>query len=201
MRHNVHEIPRLLEIAEQLGVAAVVGLPLVKSGRAEQNPLTLPPAAEQYLALLERFARDQELRHRYQRIGRFAAIEWLKGGTASVHSGCRFLEKPYVTADGLLFPCALLQASGFAGRGTYERSLAEAILPSLPLWSDLMSVSQARASGMACIASCPGGRHCGGGCLARAYLADRNLLAREDRCELRRAVYSWSARSKNPDEC
>jgi MoaA/NifB/PqqE/SkfB family radical SAM enzyme len=197
MRHNFHEIPQLLEIADQLGVAAVIGLPLVQIGGAAQNPLTLLPAKEQYLALLERFASDDGLRRRYQRLGKFSAIEWMKGISASVHPGCRFLERPYVTVSGLLFPCALLQVDTFAGRGTYERSLVDAIVTGLPVWADLQQVSQARTTDLACIASCAGGRHCGGGCLARAYLPDRDLSAREDRCALRQAVYSWSANRKN----
>jgi MoaA/NifB/PqqE/SkfB family radical SAM enzyme len=201
MRHNFAEIPQLLEIAEHLGVASVVGLPLIKSGCAEQSETALLPTREQYLALLERFDSDDVFRARYEKFGRFCAIEWMKGVSTSVHSGCRFLEKPYVTAGGLLFPCALLQVNGFAGRGIYERSLAEVIMASLPLWSDLLQVSQARATGLACIESCAGGQHCAGGCLARAYLSDRKLTAREDRCELRQAIYSWCARRKNPGEC
>jgi len=118
--------------------------------------------------------------------------------SASVHRGCRFLEQPYVTASGLLYPCALLQVDDFAGRGIYARSLAEMISDVLPLWSNLMAVSQARTTGMACIDRCAGGHHCGGGCLARAYLPESNLDGREDRCELRQAVYSWRARRKNP---
>lgn len=200
MRHNFEEIPQLLEIADHLGVASVIGLPLVKSGGAELNDVTQLPTKEQYLALLDRFGRDETFRNRYEKIGCFAAIAWLKGLPASVHTGCRFLERPYVTASGLLFPCPLLQVNGFAGRGMYQRSLSEVILESLPVWSDLMQVSQARASGMACIENCAGGLHCGGGCLARAYLPGRNLLAREDRCELRKAVYAWNAQRKYPGE-
>ena len=201
MRHNFAEIPQLLEIAEQLGISSVDGPPLINSGRAERSATALLSTREQYLALLERFDSDDVFRERYEKLGNFSAIEWMKGVSTSVHSGCRFLEKPYVTAGGLLFPCALLQVNGFAGRGIYERSLAEVIMVSLPLWSDLLQVSQARATSLACIESCAGGQHCAGGCLARAYLPDRKLTAREDRCELRQAVYSWRARRKNPGEC
>jgi radical SAM protein with 4Fe4S-binding SPASM domain len=198
MRHNFAEIPQLLETAEQLGLSSVVGLPLINSGCAEQSETALLPTSEQYLALLERFDRDAGFREHYEKFGNFAAIEWMRGASASVHPGCRFLEQPYVTAGGLLYPCALLQVDDFAGRGTYERSLAETISAVLPLWADLMQVSQARTTDMACIDRCAGGHHCGGGCLARAYLPGRNLDAREDRCELRQAVYSWCAQRKNP---
>lgn len=197
MRHNMAEIPRLLELAEQFGIAAVVGQPLINRGRAARGEVALSPTPEQYLALLERYAEDARFRERYDKIGSFAAIEWMRGGGGSVHAGCRFLDNPYLTVDGRLFPCALLQADGFAGRGVYERSLAEVIDEALPLWADLLQVSRARTKELACVAGCAGGAHCGGGCLARAYLAGGSLTAREDRCELRQAVYAWTARQAN----
>ena len=200
MRHNFAEIPQLFEFADHLGIASVVGLPLINSGCAEQSEIALLPTREQYLALLDRFDSDGVFRERYGRLGSFSALEWMRGVSASAHTGCRFLEKPYVSAAGLLFPCALLQVSGFAGHGVYERSLAEVIMAALPVWSDLMLVSRARTVDMACIESCAGGRHCGGGCLARAYLPDRDLAAREDRCELRQAVYSRRDQRKNPGQ-
>jgi len=196
MRHNFHEIQQLLEIAEQLDLAEVIGLPLIPCGSAERNPLTALPTPEQYLAFLEQFARDAELRRLYRRFGRFSAIEWAKGSASSCHVGCRFLEKPYLSARGLLYPCALLQVDGYAARDIYKRSLGEAIVTALPLWADLQRISQVRATAMDCLLDCCGARHCGGGCLARAYLPARNLAAREDRCELRRAVYAWCAQSK-----
>ncbi len=196
MRHNFTEFPELMEIAEHLGISKVVGLPLINSGCAEQSEIAVLPTEEQYLAILARYDGDKIFRARYEKLGNLAAIEWLKGISTSVHAGCCFLENPYVTAAGLLFPCVMLQVNGFAGRGVYSRSLLEVISDAIPLWRDLMQVSKARATDMACIESCDEGRHCGGGCLARAYLPDRNLAAREDRCALRRAVYSWSKRRK-----
>jgi radical SAM protein with 4Fe4S-binding SPASM domain len=194
MRQNFEEIPRLLEIAEQLGVAAVVGLTLIAEGSARNSQTAQLPGCEQYLALVDRFESDDEFRRRYHKLGRFSAIEWAKGSSASVHAGCRFLEHPYVTADGMLFPCSLLQVDDFAGRGVYARSLADVIGDKLPVWAELMRTSRARTTGLACLESCAGGRHCGGGCLARAYLPGRDLACREDRCGLRRAVYARLAR-------
>jgi radical SAM protein with 4Fe4S-binding SPASM domain len=197
MRHNFEDIPRLLEIAESLGVAAVVGLTLIEAGSARYSEITHLPAVEQYQALLDRYDHEAAFRARYDRLGRFAAIEWLHGVSGSAHTGCRFLQHPYVTADGLIFPCALLQADEFAGRGVYARPLAEIISDALPQWAELQRVSRERTAGMACLANCPGGRHCGGGCLARAYLPGRDLNAREDRCALRRAVYARQACSRS----
>lgn len=191
MRHNIHEIPALLELADQLGLARVVGFPLIKAGSAEQSDMTMPPTGDQYVALLELFRNDETFRQRYERIGSFPAIEWTRGDSCGVHRGCRFLEKPYVTADGMVYPCALLQGERFAGRGAYNSSLSEVIMASLPAWEDLMQVSRMRVKEMDCIESCPGGLHCGGGCLARAYITSSNLMAREDRCDLRKLVYAW----------
>lgn len=201
MQHNFEEIPQLLELADNLGLDSVVGLPLIKSGNAKQSPLALMPTQEQYIDLLERYERHEVIHERYQKRGCFSAVEWMKGVPSSVHTGCCFLEKPYVTAAGMLFPCAMLQVNGYAGRGVFAQSLSDVIGEALPLWSDLMWVSKARLSQLSCIESCEGGAHCGGGCLARAYIPTGDLAAREDRCELRQAVYSWCARRKRSGEC
>ena len=193
MRHNLAEIPRLLELADQLGVARVVGQTLIESGSAAHNPALQRPSREQYLELLERFDADPGFRRRCRDRGSFPAIEWMVGAAGSTHTGCRFLEQPYVTAGGLLFPCALLQVEAFAGRGVYQRPLAEVIAAVLPVWAQLQQVSRTRTITLPCIAGCPGGRHCGGGCLARAYAHGGSLAAREDRCELRQGVYERCA--------
>lgn len=200
MRHNFEDIPQLLVIAEQIGVSAVVGQSVIVGESARQSKTALLPAREQYLALLDRFERDADFRKRCQRLGSFPALAWMAGAAHSAHGGCRFLEHPYATADGLLFPCALLQVRAFAGHGIYQRSLAEVISDSLPLWTELQAVSRARTIEMPCIDSCAGGYHCGGGCLARAYLPGGDLGSREDRCELRRAVYARHVESRNRRE-
>jgi radical SAM protein with 4Fe4S-binding SPASM domain len=189
MRHNLAELPELLELAEQLGIARVIGLTLIAAGGAAGNAATQLPTSGQYLALLERFDSDPGFRQRCQAIGSFPALEWQRGADESVHTGCRFLEKPYVTAHGLLYPCALLQVEAFAGRGIYRQPLAEVITAVLPVWTELLQASRERTTAMPCVAGCPGGRHCGGGCLARAYLHGGSLVAREDRCALRQEVY------------
>lgn len=194
MRDNIDEIPLLFERADQLGLARVVGFPLVKAGSAEGSDMTMPPTTEQYVALLELFKNDATFRHRYERIGSLPAIEWARGDSRAGHCGCRFLEKPYVTVDGRVYPCVLLQEAGFAGLGAYRRSLVEVILDTLPAWQDLMQVSRKRVTEMDCIESCLGGLHCGGGCLARAYITSGTLAAREDRCDLRKQVYAWKGR-------
>ena len=198
MRHNLAELPQLLELADQLGVARVIGLTLIEAGGAAGNAATQLPTAQQYLALLEQFDSDPGFRQRCQDFGSLPALDWLRGAAASVHAGCRFLERPYVTARGLLYPCALLQVEAFAGRGVYRQPLAEVITAALPVWTGLMQASRKRPKAMSCVASCPGGRHCGGGCLARGYLHGGSLSAREDRCELRQAVYAWQARKPAP---
>jgi len=200
MQHNFEEVPEMLELADHLGVASVVGLTLINSGCAEQSDTTHLPTNEQYLALLDRFDSDEIFRNRYERLGRFSAIEWMRGSNRSVHDGCRFLEKPYVTADGLIFPCAMLQVKDFAGRGLYERPLAEVLLEAFPVWADLLQVSRSRIKNMSCAKCCPGGSHCGGGCLARAFVTSGDLTAREDRCGLRKSVYAWKSKRSNCGE-
>jgi radical SAM protein with 4Fe4S-binding SPASM domain len=189
MRHNLAELPQLLELADQLGISRVIGLTLIAAGGAAGNAATQLPTREQYLALLAQFDSDPGFRQRCQALGSFPALEWRHGANDSAHAGCRFLEKPYVTAHGLLYPCALLQVEAFAGRGIYRQPLAAVIAAALPLWTELLQASRERPTAMPCVADCPGGRHCGGGCLARAYLHGGSLAAREDRCALRQEVY------------
>ena len=74
MRHNFEEIPRLLDLADQLEVAAVIGLTLIAEGSARRSKTALMPAREQYLALVGRYENDPVFRKRYDRLGRFAAI-------------------------------------------------------------------------------------------------------------------------------
>ena len=68
MRHNLEEFPLLLELAESLGVGAVVGGTLITGGRAagEGDGAVAPATPEQYLALVARFEADADFRRRYQ---------------------------------------------------------------------------------------------------------------------------------------
>jgi radical SAM protein with 4Fe4S-binding SPASM domain len=190
MRHNMVEIPGLLFLADWFGVKEVVGSTLVSHGRASGSRFQ-PPLPSQYTDLLERYRHDAEFRKLYDKLGRFSAIEWWLGRNEGPSGCCSFVETLYLTADGLLFPCALLHSEDYAARAAFDRPLAETIAEAVPLWSGLLEDCRQRAETIETCRGCPAKGHCGGGCPARALLVHGDLGCPEDRCELRKAVFGW----------
>jgi radical SAM protein with 4Fe4S-binding SPASM domain len=190
MGHNMVEIPGLLYLADWFGVKEVVGSTLVPHGRASGSPFQ-PPLPAQYTDLLERYRDDAEFRRLYDKLGRFSAIEWWLGRDQGTSDCCSFVETLSLTADGRLFPCALLHSEAFAAPGAFERPLSETIAKAVPLWSGLLEACRHRAETIETCRGWPAKGHCGGGCPARAFLVHGDLGCPEDRCDLRRAVFGW----------
>ena len=186
MRHNLHEIPALMELAERLGVGTVVSGMLVSCGRAAGGTLQ-PPDPAQYLALVQRYHDDPGFQELYLRVGRIAALEWSRGDTPRV-SGCSFLENPYLTVEGTLYPCLLCHADPFSVSGVFEKGLAAAICEGAPLWSRLEAASRRRPEEIARCRECSERLTCAAGCLGRAWGSCGDLAAPDDRCEIRRLV-------------
>lgn len=190
MRHNIDDLPALLGLVESLGVRRLVSGTLVAQGRAGDGQLA-PPTPDQYRALLARWHADARFRELYRAYGNVAAIEWWRGRLAAGTECCTFVERPYVTAEGTLHPCALCRADDFAVRDVFEKPLARVMLEGVPTWSQLLAVKLRRHGGLSPCQQCPGKAHCGGGCMGRAHAATGELMTVEDRCELRKAVYQW----------
>lgn len=188
LAHNLAEIPALLRLADDLGVGSVVTGSLVLCGRAAEDPLMAPPVIEQYEELLSRFETDPDFRRLYERIGCVAALEWQRE-SAPRTTCCTFVENPYLTADGMLYPCVLCHADGYAVSGLFDKQLATAFAEGAPLWSSLLELSQRRAESSPACRECPGKSVCAGGCMGRAWGSCGDLLAVDDRCELRRVIY------------
>jgi radical SAM protein with 4Fe4S-binding SPASM domain len=191
MQHNLHEVPELLRLVTETGVASVVGWSLVQYGKAQYTENVASPLPEQYVQLLELYHADQEFRNHYEQCGCFAAIEWFKGREQPSDHTCRFIEKPYVSASGTFYPCALLQEDTYAAFDLYNRSLVEAIKEKIEVWAQLRAKSIKRSKELECFKGCIGAKHCAGGCFARAEVDDGSKRCVEDRCDLRRAVYEW----------
>jgi radical SAM protein with 4Fe4S-binding SPASM domain len=191
MQHNLNEVPVLLKLAAQTGVASVIGWSLAQHGKALYTESVAPPLPEQYVQMLELYHSDQEFRDLYEQYGRFAAIEWFKGRDQPSTHSCRFIEKPYVSAAGTLYPCVLLQEDAYAAFDLYHRSLDEAIQEKIDDWSTLRAESIKRSKELECFKGCTGAQHCAGGCFARATVVAGSRRGVEDRCRLRRAVYEW----------
>ncbi len=192
MRHNMGDIPELLELADDLGLGAVVGGTLVKDGRAARTGLE-PPAPEQYRTLLSRYHADPRFRELYEKRGRFSAVEWWKGRSGVRGEPCAFVDHPYITAEGKIYPCKLCHADDFAVAGAFGKPLGVALGEGIPKWSQLVQLSHQRSASLAECLDCHARRHCAGGCMGRAHAACGSLTAVEDRCELWRAIHAWRA--------
>lgn len=192
MRHNLEEIPALLELAEDLGVASVATGTLVLCGRAAEEAVAAPESA-QYLRLLQRYQEDPEFMRRYRKLGRVAALEWSCGATPRGES-CTFVENPYLTADGRLYPCVLCHAEPYSVAGVFGMSLKRAFVEGVPLWSRLLQVSESRKEGLPRCQGCPERQNCAGGCMGRAWGSFGDLMVADDRCEIRRAVAGAKAK-------
>ena len=198
MEHNFDELPRLLGIMEAMGIGQVVSSTLIRGGRAAQTHRLIPPRSSQYEGLVGRYLSDKRFRDTYERIGKIAAIEWYKGMPHDTACGCTFLSQPYVTADGRMFPCAMLQADEFTLHGVHERPLADAFPEVLPVWAELLAMSRRRLVELNSCRECAGRQHCAGGCMGRALMACGDAMTVEDRCSLRKTVYQFSRKIACP---
>jgi radical SAM protein with 4Fe4S-binding SPASM domain len=188
MHHNLEEIPAVLELAADLGIGSVVTGTLVLGGRAAEGSLVSAPTQDQYLRLLDRYDAEPRFRELYEKIGKVAALEWRAAETPRTEC-CTFVENPYLTPTGRLYPCVLCHADAFAVSGVFEKNLADAFAEGAPLWSSLLQISHSRADALAECRDCPGGLVCAGGCMGRAWGSCGDLRAADDRCELRRTIY------------
>lgn len=190
MRHNMEDVPALLDLVERLRLRALVSGTLVRDGRAARSALE-PPAPAQYRALLARYQADACLRERYDRYGRCPAVEWWRGRTGARGDPCTFFDHPYVGAEGKLVPCSLCHADEFAVPGAFDRPLHEMLEEAIPRWDRLLRLARWRAASLPGCRGCPAQRPCAGGCIGRALASCGSATATEDRCELRRAVQLW----------
>jgi radical SAM protein with 4Fe4S-binding SPASM domain len=193
MQHNFNELPDLLALTEKMGIGQFVSGTLVRGGRAMQSLGLLPPTTEQYERLLARYRRDPALRERYRRIGNIAALEWRRETAESAGVCCDFIETPYVTAEGRLYPCVMLHADDYAAEDVYVRPLTTAMAEKISAWSRLTEINRTRRSSLEACQGCPDYGRCRAGCMGRAFSAYGDFFTVEDRCRLRQAVYGWQA--------
>jgi radical SAM protein with 4Fe4S-binding SPASM domain len=193
MQHNFNELPELLKLVEKMGIKQFVSGALVASGRASASSRLALPSAAQYRSLLIRFQNDKDFRDRYHRIGNIAALEWsmASGSDSAAESCCSFIETPYVTANGNLYPCVMFHHEDYAAKRVYERPLAESITEMIDSWSRIQEIKKLRLAQIADCKPCSHYSVCGGGCLGRAYSVYGDFFAKEDRCRHRQAIYEW----------
>ncbi len=188
MHHNLEELPALMALADSLGIASITSGSLVLCGRADKDDMVAPPDPEQYMKLLHLYETDPGFHDLYERIGTTAPLEWLKGDAHRTEC-CTFVENPYLTPGGKLYPCLLCHADDFAVTDVYAKGLISAFTEGAPLWASLLRTSHRRAEAIAECSECPGQSSCAGGCMGRAWGSSGDFLAADDRCELRRTIY------------
>lgn len=188
MRHNLAEFADLLRLADDLGLGGVSCGTLVRFGRGATSTLLAPPEPRQYAELLRHHENDAAFRERCARLGAPAYLAWHQGEPPA--SGCTFVENPYLTADGRLFPCVMCHADSHAVCGVPGKGLIDSFAEGYGLWSSLLELSRHRAASMGACADCPGRLLCGGGCLGRSWAAHGDFEIPDDRCSCRRPVYS-----------
>jgi radical SAM protein with 4Fe4S-binding SPASM domain len=199
MKHNFEDIPDLLRLADKMGIGQFVTGTLVWGGRAAQSDDLAPPTPAQYEKLLRHYQKDKIFRDSYHRIGNIAALEWDLVKNDAANTCCTFIETPYVTTQGYLYPCVMLHADNFAATDIYKHPLAAAIAQKIDSWSQLQRINHSRLSGLDTCQDCPYYRSCGAGCMGRAYLVHGDFFTAEDRCGLRKAVYRWRSGLQKDD--
>jgi radical SAM protein with 4Fe4S-binding SPASM domain len=190
MRHNLGELPDLVNWADELGLAGVKSGALVCGGRAERSSQAEPPGAAQYAALVERYQTDTRFRDGCERRARIAAVAWHLQREERPPRACTFVANPYVGFDGRVFPCILCHSGPHAVSGAFDRGWADVLEEGAPTWARLREVSLRRSRSLAGCRECGIHHVCRGGCLGRAVAVHGHPMRPEDRCALRRAVYS-----------
>jgi len=193
MEHNFSELPFLIEKVAALGIAGLVSATLVSAGRAGTTVQIAPPTPDQYQELLSLFYRDAEFRTRYRKIGNIAALEWYAGRMNPSPPVCLCGEALYIHANGRMFPCFMLPLEKYGVQGVYDRPLEDVFAEAASRWAELVLWQRRRTRELEACKECLGRLHCAGGCMGRAYAASGDFMMVEDRCFLRKAVYSWRA--------
>lgn len=200
MRHNLSQFPQLLQLAETLGVGAVTAGTLVTGGRgggAESPPL--PATIEQYLDLIDQFESDHTFRERYHKRGNLTALEWWQD-KPSVSNCCQFVQQPYITPSGRIYPCLMCHTDAYAVTGVLAKPLTDALVEGTSLWSTLQQTCRLRSSTIVTCQNCSEQTACAAGCPGRALGSSGDLQAPDDRCGLRQAIARKRRDAKKADK-
>jgi radical SAM protein with 4Fe4S-binding SPASM domain len=191
MAHNIHEFPELLETIDDMGIGRLVSGTVVLGGRAATSKHINPPMPVQYWELIDYYQSDVIFKALYDQKANVAAIEWFNNRANTSDGTCSCLKHMFVDARGYLYPCTMLLLDRYAVDGAYTRSLDQTLQKALPKWGEIPVLSRERSRRIASCSRCDFKDHCGGGCMGRAASINGEVMAPEDRCALRKAVYQW----------
>lgn len=191
MRHNFHDIRSMLELVDRHKLKGLIVNSLIKGGRAVTSDRIDTPTPDQYRALIQDYLADENLRRLYQRYGAISALEWFLHRKEATGNPCHCLENPFITVEGVMYPCVMYQHDDYAASRVFDQSLATTLTANLAKWSELPQNWLKRKENLAPCVKCAGREHCGGGCVGRAITAFGDSGCVEDRCELRKVIYNW----------
>ncbi len=192
MAHNIHELPELLEKADDMGAGGLVSGTVVLGGRAASSKRINLPMPVQYWELIDYYQSDAIFKTLYDRKANVAAIEWFKNRAAPGSSTCSCLKQMFVDAQGCLYPCTMLLLDRYAVENAYSQTLEQTLRQGLSKWRNIPKLSRERHRRIESCSRCAYKDHCRGGCMGRAATINGDLMAPEDRCALRKAVYQWT---------
>ena len=182
----------MLKIVHKLGIARLISGTLVKGGRAAGSTRMRLPTPDQYRELIRLYHTDADFRQLYHQKANISAIEWYKHRTDPAAEGCcSCIKNMFLDSRGSLYPCTMLLLERFASSSIYARPMREVIKASLSNWREIVFLSRKRQNAVKLCRQCADKQQCGGGCMGRAATVRGNLMAPEDRCALRKAVFRW----------
>ncbi len=192
MAHNLDELPELLEKIDEMGIGRLISGTLVAGGRAASATHISLPTPAQYWELIDLYHSDSIFKALYDQKATIAAIEWYENRSKHSDGSCSCLKNLFVDARGCLYPCTMLLLEQYAMDKVYSRPLHRTIAQALAKWSEIPILSRNRHRMIPSCSRCTYRNHCGGGCMGRAAAVSGEVMTPEDRCALRKAVYSWT---------
>jgi radical SAM protein with 4Fe4S-binding SPASM domain len=180
----------VLGLLKNLGFPSFTSSTLVKSGRAAVSKMLKLPAPKQYLDIIRLYNSNSRFKKIYDEIGNIAAIEWYKGRGNPGRKGCELVKKPYISSDLMLFPCIFLPVDKYAASLIKTNDINDVFSVYIPIWAELQKLSLRRVESLKKCRTCLGACHCASGCMGRAIALKGDPLSTEDRCSLRKAIYS-----------
>lgn len=189
MAHNFDDLPDLLALVDEMGLARLICNTLIKGGRATDWPHARLPTPDQYRRLIRRYHADPLFRNRCDRKATIAVIEWFKHRSATDTEACSCIQNLFVDSWGRIYPCPMLLVEPLASASVHDLTMEQVIDQALGQWRDMPLLKRERQQAIETCRACPGHRHCGGGCVGRAVIVHGDWMAPEDRCVLRRTIY------------
>ena len=190
MQYNLRDLPRIIELAEQLGVPLVRFLPLRKKGAAVRNWDEIGVGLTQKDS--ENFY-DFVLHSNEDRESQMAVSCGLSGFILKMSEDepdqiwCPMGTQPAIDVDGSVYPCSALMIPEFRIGNVFKQSL-ENIFCSGPM-QRVCEILVMRRSKIDRCAICNWRNLCQSGCMAMALEHKGTIWDTDDFCEYRKKLY------------